>query len=337
MGRPSSTKAPKSAAPDDPFSPTLRAWFRDNGIVWSGLRFERAEGRGVFGVATSDIEPGHAVIAVPKAAMLTHRNAADAPALGTLLELGLPSVEVLALAIALERRAGKSSPWHPYLQSLPKAEPLPLLWSASELRCLAGTGLDGVSRRRRRRLLSNHHVAVAEWPGATQLPSAGEYLAASTLSSSRAFRVDEVHGEGLLPLCDLLNHKAALVPGHGGGGGGGGLEGEDDEEGEGEEESEGEEEGEEEEGEEEGLLVRNYDRRRGGWLRRDVSLRIPPPWLGLGLANPNPNPNQVSLRIPPAAGNEEAEAGGDEESEGDGGDSDVDEDGDVGYVGTAQC
>ena len=31
MGRPSSTKAPKSA-PDDPFSPTLRAWFRDNGM-----------------------------------------------------------------------------------------------------------------------------------------------------------------------------------------------------------------------------------------------------------------------------------------------------------------
>ena len=176
MGRPSSTKAPKSAeapksAPDDPFSPTLRAWFRDNGIVWTGLRFERAEGRGVFGVATSDIEPGHAVIAVPKAAMLTHRNAADAPALSTLLELGLPSVEVLALAIALERRASKSSRWHPYLQSLPKAEPLPLLWSASELRCLAGTGLDGVSRRRRRRLLSNYHAARAEWPGATPLPS----------------------------------------------------------------------------------------------------------------------------------------------------------------------
>ena len=67
----------------------------------------------------------------------------------------------------------------------------------------------------------------------------------------------------------------------------GGEEGEEGEEDE-------EEEGEEEEGEEEGLLVRNYDRRRGGWLRRDVSLRLPPAWvglglarLGLGLANPN--------------------------------------------------
>ena len=40
--------------------------------------------------------------------------------------------------------------------------------------------------------------------------------------------------------------------------------------------------------------MRNYDRRRGGWLRRDVRLRTPPAWvglglarLGLGLANPN--------------------------------------------------
>ena len=30
--------------------------------------------------------------------------------------------------------------------------------------------------------------------------------------------------------------------------------------------------------------MRNYDRRRGGWLRRDVRLRTPPAWLGLGLA-----------------------------------------------------
>ena len=170
MGRSSSAKAAKSAAPDDPFSPTLRAWFRDNGIVWTGLRFEEADGRGIYGVAANDLEPGNAVIAVPKAAMLTHRNAADAQALSTLLELGLPSVEVLALAVALERKAGKTSRWHPYLQSLPTAEPLPLLWSASELRGLAGTGLDGVSRRRRRRLLDNYNVAVAEWPGAPRPP-----------------------------------------------------------------------------------------------------------------------------------------------------------------------
>ena len=176
MGGPASAKAAKSAAPDDPFSPTLRAWFRDNGIVWTGLRFEEAEGRGVYGVAASDLELGNAIIAVPKAAMLTHRNAADAKPLSTLLELGLPSVEVLALAVALERKAGKSSRWHPYLQSLPKAEPLPLLWSASELRGLAGTGLDGVSRRRRRRLLDNYNVVVAEWAGATPPQSAHEYL-----------------------------------------------------------------------------------------------------------------------------------------------------------------
>ena len=159
MGRPSA-KTAKHPTPKDPFSPTLRSWFQDNGIFWTGLRFEVAEGRGVFGVAACDLGPGNAIIAVPKAAMLTHRNASDAEALHVLLELGLPSVEVLALAVALERKAGKSSHWHPYLQSLPDAEPLPLLWAPAELRTLAGTGLDEVSRRRRRRLLENYGSAV---------------------------------------------------------------------------------------------------------------------------------------------------------------------------------
>lgn len=39
-----------------------------------------------------------------------------------------------------------------------------------------------------------------------------EYLQASSLASSRAFYVDEHHGECLVPLADLFNHKAALLP-----------------------------------------------------------------------------------------------------------------------------
>lgn len=93
---------------------------------------------------------------------------------------------------------------------------------------LRGTGLDETSRRRKRRLVENFRIAEAEWPeivsasslsssdrSAAAFPTAEEYLCASTLSSSRAFRVDEEHGEGLLPLVDMLNHKAALVPCHG--------------------------------------------------------------------------------------------------------------------------
>ncbi|EOD38222.1 hypothetical protein EMIHUDRAFT_200755 [Emiliania huxleyi CCMP1516] len=180
-----------------PLPPPLLAWFRRHRVSWAGLRFEVAEGRGVYGVAEVDLNPGSVVVAVPKAAMLTRKNVRDANALHALLALGLPSVEVLGLAIALERAAGKSSKWHAYLQSLPLHEPLPLLWSAAELRMLAGTGLDETSQRRKRRLLENYRSAVEEWEGAAPLPSSEEYLRACTLSSSRAFLVDGEHGEGL--------------------------------------------------------------------------------------------------------------------------------------------
>ena len=198
--------------PPSALSSQLKAWLRRHGVLHAGLRFQSEPGRGVHCVAAIDIEPGSVVLAVPKAAMLTRQNAHEADALHALLEEGLPSVEVLGLAIALERRAGCRSTWQPYLHSLPTFEPLPLLWSASELRLLKGTGLDESSRRRKRRLTDNYQSAAEEWAGSTPLPSLEEYLHASTLASSRAFDVDGLHGEGLLPLCDMLNHKAALVP-----------------------------------------------------------------------------------------------------------------------------
>ena len=147
--------------------------------------------------------------------MLTVRNSPHADALESLLEMGMPPPEVLALALALERRAGAKSRWAPYVDSLPRDAPLPLLWSPAELRHLAGTGLDATSRRRRARLAANYRAAAAEWADG-ELPPLDAVLRASTLVSSRAFDVDSAHGVGLLPLIDALNHKPALAPAHGG-------------------------------------------------------------------------------------------------------------------------
>jgi hypothetical protein len=59
-----------------------------------------------------------------------------------LVELGLPSVDALILAVALERKRGTKSRFQPYLSTLPEAEPLPMMWSEEERKMLAGTGLD---------------------------------------------------------------------------------------------------------------------------------------------------------------------------------------------------
>ena len=160
----------------DPFDSSLRTWFSRNGVRWAGLQFQAAAGRGVFGIAQCDLQMGSTVLIVPKAAMLTRKNAAAAEELHGLLELGLPSVEVLGLAVALERKAGRSSRWYPYLKSIPHVEPLPLMWTVSEQRLLAGTGLDAVSQRRRQRLVDNYRAAEAEWAGPSPLPSLEEYL-----------------------------------------------------------------------------------------------------------------------------------------------------------------
>ena len=58
-------------------------------------------------------------------------------------------------------------------------------------------------------------LATARRHGAVQLLRAltcDAYLSAASLTSSRAFFVDEWHEEALVPFADLLNHKSALVP-----------------------------------------------------------------------------------------------------------------------------
>ena len=195
--------------------PAYHSWLRTQDVAHAGVRFCAAPGRGTYGVASTDVGAGSVVLTVPKSAMLTVRNSPHADALESLLEMGMPPPEVLALALALERRAGAKSRWAPYVDSLPRDAPLPLLWSTAELRHLAGTGLDATSRRRRARLAANYRAAAAEWADG-ELPPLDAVLRASTLVSSRAFDVDSAHGVGLLPLIDALNHKPALAPAHGG-------------------------------------------------------------------------------------------------------------------------
>ena len=118
----------------------------------------------------------------------------------------------LALALALERRAGAKSRWAPYVDSLPRDAPLPL-WSAAEP-ASSRHGLDATSRRRAR-LADNYRAGAAVWADGELKPLYDD-LRETTLGSSRAFDVDSAHGVGLLPLIDALNHKPALAPAHGG-------------------------------------------------------------------------------------------------------------------------
>ena len=67
---------------------------------------------------------------------------------------------------------------------------------------LAGTGLDIASKRRGQRLLDTLTMVESAWPSKDPLPSSIKFLRAASIVSSRSFYVDELQGEGLLPLVD---------------------------------------------------------------------------------------------------------------------------------------
>lgn len=169
--------------------------------------------RGTCVVATRALARGTMLLFLPKAAVLSVRSASNSKVLAALMDDGLDQDAALNLAIAHERGRGRTSHWWPYLCTLPAAEPLPFLWSAAELRLLAGTGLDTVARERRAQL-AREHAQLRTWckEHHVALPALEAYLAAASLASSRAFFVDGHHGEALVPGADCFNHAARLLP-----------------------------------------------------------------------------------------------------------------------------
>jgi hypothetical protein len=196
-------------------------WLKRNGVSWDGLCIARAPVtmRGMIVVSECAWEKGDILARIPKAAVLSVQTASCAPILLDLISSKeLAPAAALNVAVAHEYSLGAASQWFGYLSSLPEFEPLPMLWSDSELRqLLGGTGLDVEARQRRLELLAEHRESVAVLRRKSDLVDAGAfdlatYLRAASLTSSRAFFVDDCHGEALVPFADLLNHKCALVP-----------------------------------------------------------------------------------------------------------------------------
>ena len=217
-----------------PLAP-LERWFAQLGINYDGLSIVCGNGSyGTSVIATRDFAANEVLASIPKHAILSIRTTSCAAALDGLLRGNdVSESSALNVAVAYERALGSRSRWHRYLDAIAAAEPLPFLWPKPErARLLAGTGIEELVRRKRRELEREFHHAVrcladqGERTLCAGLQLQG-YLAAASLTSSRAFYVDSWHGEALVPFADLLNHKAALLPvdaqveGGGGSGGGG--------------------------------------------------------------------------------------------------------------------
>ena len=193
----------------------FEAWLRAVGATWEGVRMEAVGGarggRPCYGVrAERDLRVGDVVARIPTELCLTARTTACA----TLLDEELiGGTLALVFAVMHERALGEASRWWPYLRILPAAEPIPCLWEEVERELLLGTELEDMVEtdetlmrqdfeQHLKPLLEKHPARFAP-----ELHSFSKFKAAASLVSSRAFRVTSEHGDGMVPVADMFNHR----------------------------------------------------------------------------------------------------------------------------------
>ena len=111
-------------------------WLKEHDLIDSAkVTGTRIEGFGVCLAAKEALQPGDAVLAVPRRLHLTAKRA-EGTQLGEALEqLGVADESVVLAMVLLEQMAlGEASQWVKYLELLPGSDDLslPLLWSAEE-------------------------------------------------------------------------------------------------------------------------------------------------------------------------------------------------------------
>ncbi|KAI8824019.1 uncharacterized protein EV422DRAFT_518627 [Fimicolochytrium jonesii] len=187
----------------------LEQWFKDNRIRYDARLIELRQvgtGYGVFAKKNLEVDQGLCII--PKDAVLSVRNCAIAD---TLESLEIDGVLGLAVCLMYERHMGASSPWSAYLASLPDFEPLPIFWPSSDLAELKGTDLATQVQNDLVLLQADYTAHVERFIECSGLPAEAfsyeKFLAAASLVSSRAFEVDDFHGQCMVPLADLFNHR----------------------------------------------------------------------------------------------------------------------------------
>jgi len=253
----------------------LLPWMEGVGIWYDAslLRVAGAEPGTMSILARRAVVSGALLARIPKSSCLTKNTTKIA---GILAAEGFSGGLGLVIAVWYERGLGEGSVWAGYFRSMRSREALPIFWGEEALGGLAGTevSLEGIaSDRRDVEEDYREHVLglVGSYPGVFgEMSEAGRGLEAfreaASLVASRAFGVDGEHGDGMVPLADVFNHKVSRVQLNEAWG----VHGEEEEEEEEEEDEEDEEDDEDDEDEEdeEGGEEDDCGRRGNGKRRR---------------------------------------------------------------------
>ncbi|GAB4814451.1 hypothetical protein N2152v2_001497 [Parachlorella kessleri] len=198
----------------------LEAWLQGMGISWNVDLIQLVDNsRGCSGLAlgvqaVADVPEGAHLCTIPKAACISMRTSSIADILETeSLGGGLG----LILALLHEMSLGKESKWHGYLESLPAREYVPVFWCKEELELLEGTEAEGRAEADKDAMpedFETHVLPLLErYPGqlVKDYITLGNFQVAASFVASRAFGIDDCHGEAMVPLADIFNHKASVV------------------------------------------------------------------------------------------------------------------------------
>ncbi|KAJ1978577.1 hypothetical protein H4R34_003155 [Dimargaris verticillata] len=162
-------------------------------------------------VARRALNVDELIARIPKTAVLSVKNCGIA---NILEDEGLEGAIALALAVLFEQAQATTSPWYGYLQSLPDRVDLPMFWPSLEQAWLQGTDLMDQLATDMRQLTTSYQTLIQpvldRYPAVFTPGAAFEldrFLAAMSLISSRAFEVDGYHGNAMVPLADIFNHR----------------------------------------------------------------------------------------------------------------------------------
>ncbi|KAL0427925.1 UNVERIFIED_CONTAM: Ribosomal lysine N-methyltransferase 3 [Sesamum latifolium] len=202
-------------------------WMKYHGIECSDALLLSAENGGsddsslslsISVKALCDLKEGDVVATIPKQSCLTVRTSA---ASRLIEEAQLGGNLGLTVALMYDKSLGPQSKWFQYLQILPPFEPIPLLWSLSEIdSLLTGTELHKIVKEDKALVYQDWKECIKplldldSFQLNPEFFTADEYIAAKSLVASRSFQVDEYHGSGMVPLADLFNHKTAAEDVH---------------------------------------------------------------------------------------------------------------------------
>lgn len=151
---------------------------------------------------------------IPKSACLSIRTTAIADQLA---DEGLVGGLGLTISVMVECARGTLSRWAGYFKSLPKAVPVPIFWSKSDVASLSGTELDGAVDGEKAALADDYTSLVVPFikkqigGDIARLCDFNAFCRAASLVSSRAFHVDAYHGDAMVPFADIFNHRSAVI------------------------------------------------------------------------------------------------------------------------------